>query len=449
MRRKIYDRLKKWKTDKCGKTALLIEGARRVGKSYIVEEFAKNEYDTYAMINFSHNAAKISRLFSDDTSDIPLLLQKLSDLCGVTFIPRKTLIIFDEVQMCPKARECIKFLVEDGRYDYIETGSLVSIHDNVKDIVIPSEEEKVKMYPMDFEEFCWAMGNETAIPSIRRHFKEKTPFGKDVHDTFLGLFRQYVVVGGMPKAVETYVKTKDFGLVEEEKRMILSLYAEDVGKRSDRFRRRTAALFNAVPSELSRHDKEFRITAADANGKSSNYDEPMYWLEDSMVVNICHNTDEPTRALGMNMKQNSVKIYMGDTGLLVTMAIGRSESAGHEVYRALLQDRLHLNEGMFMENAVAQMLRCNGHDLYFHSFYKKNGDGTTGSNRYEIDFLTADGKKVSPIEVKSGRSDVHASLDYIMKTQSKHLGQAYVLHTKDLKKEGNVLYLPIYMAICL
>lgn len=355
MKRKIYDRLVQWKNESMGKSALLIEGARRVGKSYIVEEFGKNEYDTYVLINFSNTSPGIKNLFINDVHDIPMLLQKLSNLTATRFIERGTLIIFDEVQKWPRAREAIKFLVEDGRYDYIETGSLISIHENVKNIVIPSEEEKIRMYPLDFEEFCWAIGDEVTIPAIRGHFESKTPLGEDVHSAFLDTFRRYMIVGGMPRAVLEYASTKDFQRVENVKRQIIELYREDIGERAKANRRKTAALYEAIPSELSKHDKAFRLSDIDKNGKFSNYEDPIYWLEDSMTVNICYNSTEPSIALGPNRDISTLKLYSGDTGLLVSLAIGTDESVEHEVYIDILQDRLRLNEGMFAENMVAQM----------------------------------------------------------------------------------------------
>ena len=449
MRRKIFDRLVQWKNESRGASALLIEGARRVGKSYIVEEFAKKEYDSYVLINFSNTSSKIKNLFVNDLHDIPMLLQKLSNLTFTRFFERRTLIIFDEVQKWPRAREAIKFLVADGRYDYIETGSLISIHENVKDIVIPSEEEKVKMYPMDFEEFCWALGDEVTIPTIREHFELKTPLGDDVHSSILDTFRKYIVIGGMPQVVKEYITTSDFSKVERIKKQILDLYKEDIGKRTRVNKRKTAALFESIPSELSKHNKVFKITDVDKNGKFANYEDPIHWLEDSMIANLCYNASAPNVALGLNKDLSTMKIYSGDTGLLVTLAIDMNVSTEHEIYIDILQDRLHINEGMFAENVVSQILRGRGHRLFFHAFYKEGGDGKSSKNRSEVDFMIRSGNRISVIEVKTGRSTLHSSLDHLMSKYTKHLGQCYVLHTKDLRKERNLLYLPIYMAICL
>lgn len=449
MKRKIYDQLVQWKKETNGKSALIIEGARRVGKSYIVEEFGKNEYKSYVLINFGKTTQRIKNLFINDVHDIPMLLQKLSNLTATRFVERDTLIIFDEVQKWPKAREAIKFLVEDGRYDYVETGSLISIHENVQNIVIPSEEEKISMYPMDFEEFCWAIGDEVTVPAIREHFASREPLGDDVHSAFMDTFRRYMIVGGMPMAVAEYASTKDFSKVERIKRQIINLYKEDIGKRAKANKRKTTALFEAIPAELSRHDKVFNLADIDSNGKFANYEDPVYWLEDSMIANTCYNSGEPSIALGLNRDMSTMKIYSGDTGLLVSMAIDSGISTEHEIYIDILQDRLHLNEGMFAENIVAQILRFNGHKLYFHAFYKKRPDKTISKNRSEVDFLIKQGRKISAIEVKTGRSTDHASLDYVIDKYSKQIGQCYVLHTKDLRKDGNLLYLPIYMAICL
>ena len=443
MKRKIYCRLLDWKGTRSGSTALLIEGARRVGKSFIVEEFGRNEYDSYMLINFGKVGKSVKSLF-DDLTDIPLLLQKLSAVMRIKLYERRSLIIFDEVQRFPRAREAVKFLVEDGRYDYIETGSLISIHENVKDIIIPSEEERISMYPMDFEEFCWALGDETTVPLIREHFEKKTALGYDLHRTAMEQFRKYMIVGGMPMAVKTYALTSDFGKAEEIKRMILALYREDISKKSAKNRLRTMKLFESIPSELSRHDKRVVLSEMEKNGRMVNYDEPLYWLEDSMIANACYNSTVPSVGLNLNTDLSSVKLYMGDTGLLVSLTINENEAIEHDVYNSILNDRMHINEGMFMENIVAQILRSNGHRLFFHAFYKDNE-----KNRYEVDFLIRHGRKIDPIEVKSSGYSSHSSLDYLMDKHSKTLGQPYILYSKDLKKEGNVMFIPLYMAICL
>ncbi|MBP5735483.1 MAG: ATP-binding protein [Candidatus Methanomethylophilaceae archaeon] len=443
MKRKIYSELLKWKEEN-GQTALLIEGARRVGKSFIVEEFGKNEYESYMLINFGKVGKAIREMF-DDLTDIPFLLQKLSAAMHVKLHERRSLIIFDEVQRFPRAREAIKFLVADGRYDYIETGSLISIHENVKDIIIPSEEKSIEMFPMDFEEFCWAMGDETTVPLIRECFEKQRALGEDLHKVILDRFRRYMLVGGMPMAVERYAETNDFDKVEEVKRLILNLYREDISKKSKKNKLRTRKLFDAIPSQLSKHDKRISPSEIDAKSRMSNYDEPIYWLEDSMIANTCYNSTVPNIGLNLNTDLSSVKVYMGDTGLLISLAIDENQSIESDIYHSILNDKLHLNEGMFMENIVAQALRANGHRLFFHSFYKKDND----KNRYEVDFLIRQGRKISPVEVKSSGYSTHTSLDCLMEKHSKTLGRPYILYTRDLKKEGNILFLPIYMAMCL
>ncbi len=443
MKRKIYDRLLKWKRESNGSTALLIEGARRVGKSYIVEEFARNEYESYVIVNFSEVGKDVKDLFNDLT-DIPYLTQTLANMMHAKLYERRSLVVFDEVQEFPRAREAIKFLVKDGKYDYIETGSLISIHNNVKDIVIPSEELTIQMFPMDFEEFCWAIGDEATVPAIRSYFENRKPLGNALHSSVMRQFRKYMLVGGMPQAVEAYAASENFADAEEAKRNILAIYRNDVAKKSGKNQNRTTLLFESIPSELGRHDKTLSAKDIDRKSEAEDYDEPIFWLKDSMIANVCYDTRVPAVGLNLNTNLRSLKVYMGDTGLLVSMAISENGTIEHEVYDALLRDKLHINEGMFTENIVAQMLRANGNNLFFHTFYK---DG--GKNRYEIDFLVRNGKKIDPIEVKSSDYTAHRSMDVLMERYSKTLGQPYIVYTKDLKKVGNTLFIPIYMAICL
>ena len=445
MKRKIYNQLLEWKNNRKGKTALLIEGARRTGKSYIVEEFAKKEYKSYILVNFGHMSKNVKSVFHNDLSDIPLFLQKLSLVTSTVLYERDSLIIFDEVQKYPEARESIKFLVEDGRYDYIETGSLISIHENVENIIIPSEEEKIQMFPMDFEEFCWALGDNTTVPYIRECFSARKPLGNEMHRVAMSLFRQYMVVGGMPRVVKTYAETKQFSQVEMQKKLIIDLYREDIGKKSNRNRRKVIALFDSLPSELSRHDKVFTLASVDQNAKTINYEDAFFWLEDSMIANICFNSTEPKVGLNLNTERTTLKCYMGDTGLLVNMAIGENNYIEDDIYKALLLDKLHINEGMFAENIVAQMLRANGHKLFFHSFYDKD----SSNNRQEIDFLIRDRKKISPIEVKSSDTSQHASLDKLIRKYHAYLGKKYIINTKDYQENDDIIFIPLYMTICL
>lgn len=444
MKRKIYQRLLEWKKNRKGTTALLIEGARRTGKSYIVEEFARKEYKSFILINFGHISRDVKSVFHNYLSDTQMFLQNLSVATRTRLYERESLIIFDEVQKYPAAREAVKFLVADGRYDYIETGSLISIHENTKDIVIPSEEEKIKMFPMDFEEFCWALGDEVTVPQIRKSFSEKKPLGQPLHRVAMALFRQYMIVGGMPKVVKTYAETKDYSQTELQKKLIIDLYREDIGKTSNKNRRKVTAMFNSIPSELSHHDKVFTLSSIDSNGKIANYEDAFFWLDESMIANICYNSTEPRIGLKLNSDRTTLKCYMGDTGLLVSMAIGDNDFIESDIYHALITDNLQINEGMIVENAVAQMLRANNHDLYFHSFYDKDK-----KNRYEVDFLIKEGKKISPIEVKSGSSSQHASLDRLIEKYHAYLGTKYIISAKDFKEQDGITFIPFYMAICL
>lgn len=441
MKRKIYDALLEWKEESKGSTAVMLEGARRVGKSYIVEEFARNEYGSHILIDFSNPDPKVINLFKNDIHDIRLFLDKLAYMVGVTLRERDSLIVFDEVQCYPPARQAIKHLVKDGRYDYIETGSLLSIKENVRGIVIPSEERRLRMYPMDFEEFCWAMGDEVTVPRIRRHFDERTPMGQDIHKATLQRFRTYMLVGGMPQAVLAYARDRDFGAAELAKRDIIDLYADDIRKKGIRAKR----FFRNIPSELNKHDKAFMLSTIDKGGSLGDYEELLDWFEDSMMVNICYNSTDPSIGVRMNCDSASFKCYMGDTGLLVTMALDTGIALEGDVYFSLLNDKLHINEGMFAENIVAQMLRAEGHDLFFYSFY----DRARSNNRYEVDYLIRQSGKVSPLEVKSSGTTMHASLDRLMAGHSKTLGQAYVICNRDLRKDGNILFIPIYMTFCL
>ena len=441
MKRKIYGALLEWKEKNNGRTALLVEGARGVGKTFTVREFAEKEYKSYIIIDFSENDERIIKIFENDVSNIQLLLQKLSFLCQTKLYERKSLIVFDNVQFCPKARQAIKHLVADGRYDYIETGLLISFEENTKDILIPSEETGIQMFPMDFEEFCWAVGDTITVPYIRSYFAEKEPMGEGIHDITMRRFCTYMLVGGMPQAVSAYAENRKFSDAEDAKRKILSQYAEEIHGKS----RKISSVYDNIPSQLNKHDKRFNLSSVSNNGRMSSFGKTISWLSESMIVNFSWNSVNPDRTLYADYDRRTMKCYMGDTGLLITAAIDSGEVKENEVYLSLLDGNLHINEGMFAENVTAQILRCNNHKLFFHSFY----DREQNNNKYEVDFLIRDRKKICPIEVKSSIASKHASLDRYMKKYSKTLGQAYVLCTGDLRKEGNILYLPIYMAICL
>lgn len=446
MKRKIYNELLEWKSTSNGRSALLVEGARRIGKSYIVEEFAKNEYASYLMINFRTASRDVKSWFDIYLEDIDKLLGNLQLHYGKRLNPRQSLIVFDEIQDCPRAREAIKYLVADGRFDYIETGSLVSIKKNVKDIQIPSEEYSISMYPMDFEEFLWAMGNDLLMPYLQGCFEKLQPVGQALHRKAMDLFRQYLVVGGMPQVVLSYVKTKDFAAVELVKRQILQLYRNDIQKYANNMEAKVTTIFDELPSQLQRHEKRFRLSAISPNARMREYEEAFFWLSDSGVVNCCYNTTEPSLGLSLNMERSTVKCYMGDTGLLISHAFDDKGKVPVEVYQKLILGKLETNEGMLTENIVAQMLKASGHRLFFYSRSDSNSE-----ERMEIDFLIRKSKvnnrhNISPIEVKSGRNYTLSSLKKCMAKYAPYLSTSYVLHTGDIKQEDGIVYLPLYMA---
>ena len=447
MKRKIYDRLLEWKAKSNGSTALLIDGARRVGKSYIVEEFAKNEYASYVLVDFSKAQTKLKRIFNEYLDDLDTFFLYFERITHSRLVKGNALVIFDEVQKFPRAREAIKHLVADGRYHYIETGSLISINKNVKDILIPSEEHRIPMYPMDFEEFLWAMGDTATMPLVRKRFADMKPLGVDVHRQIMDLFRQYMIVGGMPQAVAKFVTTRDLEAVDSVKRDILALYRADIQKYGGVLRHKALSVFNAIPSQLSRHEKRLMLSEVRAGGRMRDFEATFDWLESAMTINVCRRATEPNVGLELATDRQSVKCYMGDTGLLVSHAFGENELAAKDVHNRLLLGNIELNEGMIVENAVAQMIRVAGHALYFFS----DADRESARNRMEIDFLLARSRterrhNISPIEVKSGMRYSTVSLDKFRTKYKRFLDVPYVLHTKDLKVEDGVTYLPLYMA---
>ena len=465
LRRKAYDKLLKWKNESAGSSAILINGARRVGKSFLAEEFGKREYKDYVTINFTKLNPAVKAVFDGYDGDIDNFLQALSVAIGRVMPVRESLVIFDEVQLCPKARQMIKFLVEDGRYDYIETGSLLSIKANIKGIVIPSEEEDLNLYPLDFEEFLWAMGNETAIPYLRECLEDARPVGEELHRSLMGLFRKYMLVGGMPQAVKAFVESNSFEKAEAAKRKIIATYRKDITRYAEGYEQRVTGLFDSIPSELNRKERKFKITSLGKNAKNRDYEDSFLWLSDSMIVNPCVNATNPMVGLAMNSDLTTQKIYMGDTGLLVTQCLSDEELTSEEIYKSLLLGKLSINEGMFVENVVAQCFRANGRSLYFYSRPQKKkpkeGEGSEGEKQsdeaepdpdrdwdspIEIDFLIRRGRKICPVEVKSSDRVKHDSLDRFVRRFGKTLGQAYLLCTKDVRTDGDVLYLPLYMA---
>lgn len=450
MKRKIYENILKWKKESNGSTALLIEGARRVGKSYIAEKFAKENYKSFILIDFSKVADEVKRLFNDYLDNLDYLFTYLSQYYGIKLYERESLFIFDEIQFCPKARGAIKHLVADGRYDYIETGSLISIKKNVKDILIPSEEEKIKMYPFDFEEFLWAMGNDTLMDFIKECYEKKKPLGQALHRKAMDYFKEYMIVGGMPQAVEMYSKTRDFEKVDRIKRNILNLYREDIRKHSEELNLKVEQIFDTIPSQLQKHEKKFNISSLDENARYRNYEGAFYWLNDACLVNIAYNTTEPNIGLGQRMDTNSLKCYMFDTGLLLSMTFNEKNIVNEEIYKKILFDKLSFNEGMILENIVAQMLVSSGRKLYFFSRNEREDSSET----MEVDFLISADKITSrhniiPIEVKSGDRYTFASLKKLKNKYNDYLDKSIIIHTKDLKEDNDIIYIPIYMTALL
>lgn len=452
MKRKIYQKLLNWKKERKGDVALLIEGARRIGKSYIVEEFARNEYESYILVDFSKVNPQVIEFFNLYLDDLDTLFLNLELYFKQKLTPRqskddeaRSLIIFDEVQFCPRARASIKHLVADHRYDYIETGSLISIKKNVKDIMLPSEEHAVNMYPMDFEEFLWAIGDEMMMPYIRTRFEKQLPMGT-FHRRAMDYFRQYLIVGGMPQAVAKYVETRDFEKVDEVKRDILALYRNDIRKYADNQETKVTAIFEEIPGQLQKHEKKFRLTALQDDARMRDYSQAFFWLSDAKIINCCFNSTEPSIGLKLNEERTTLKCYMGDTGLLISHAFDERGIVSDELYQKLMFGKLEVNEGMLVENIVAQMLCASGHRLYFFS----NSSRTSADDRMEIDFLiakpvTTSRHNISPIEVKSGNRYTLASLKKCIAKYGNQLSTPYVLHDKDVKVEEEIVYLPLYM----
>ncbi len=442
LKRKIYDELVFWKKNSNGKSAMMIDGARRVGKSFIAEVFAKAEYRSYIMIDFGRVPKDVLDLFVNDTADFDLLFAKLAAYYSTTLYKRESLIIFDEVQQFPRARQLIKYLVADGRFDYLETGSLIRLKKNVQDIIIPSEEDHIEMFPLDFEEFLWAMGDETTYPLIRHCFENMIPLGNALHRKILNDFRQYILVGGMPQSVLAYIDGKDFAAADAAKRRILKLYREDVAKFAEGYEDKVFAVFDGIPGQLSKKEKKYKLSSLGKEARFRTYEDSFVWLNEAMIVNTCFNATEPHVGLALSAVNTSQKCYMADTGLLVTHAFQDGKYTDNELYRAILFDKLNINEGMLMENIVAQMLRLNRPRLYFYS----RSDNLHRENNMEIDFLITEDKKVAPVEVKSASYRSHSSLDKFRKRFSSFIGNSYILYTKDVMVKDGIIHLPLYMA---
>lgn len=433
-RRKLYNDMLRWKNERKGTTALLIKGARRVGKSTLAEEFAKNEYKTYILIDFAHISPKMAALF-DDMSDLNFFFMHLQLETGVTLYERESVIIFDEVQLQPKARQAIKYLVKDGRYDYIETGSLLSIKKNVQGIVIPSEETRVTLQPMDFEEFYWAVGNTTSYGILKQFFEQHHALNES-HRKVMRDLRLYMLVGGMPQAVDTYLNTNNLQAVDEKKREIIELYKDDFNKIDPTGR--ASQLFAAIPAQLNSNAGRYQIASVLENQDAQRVAEVVADMADSMTISLAYQANDPNVGLPMTKNLYRYKMYVADTGLFVTLAFHDKAFTENVIYSKLLSDKLDANLGYIYENLVAQMLRSAGHELFYHTFPAEN------NHNYEVDFLLSRGNKIVPIEVKSSGYKTHKSLDAFCEKHSSRIGDRILLYTKDYQKDGATICLPVY-----
>ncbi len=445
-KRKIYQKLKEWKENSKGTTSILVEGARRIGKSTVVEEFAEKEYDSYILIDFAKKDAAVERFFLEHMNDLDTLFMLLSTYYHVNLVRRHSVIVFDEVQAFPFARAATKYLVADGRYDYIATGSLISIRENVKDILIPSEEESIQMYPMDYGEFCEALGESQILEYIKYCYDRKIPLERGLHNKAMLLFRQYMLVGGMPQSVAAFVEDqKNFQRSDSLKRGILRIYHSDIMKIDRRYKTVVAGMFDEIPANLSKHEKRVTFRNLDTRGDSSDTQKALFWLREAMITNQCFRTSDPSAALALNADESFVKCYLSDTGLLFSQAFDENSLLKDDVYRQILNDRLSLNEGMFYENVVAQMLVAGGHKLYFYTQYNRE----KGRNDIEIDFIISNNNKLKyrmyPIEVKSGTNYSIVSLQRFMEKYRSRIGQAYVIHPRNFMIKDDIVYLPPYM----
>lgn len=440
-KRKIYNELLQWKRTDEGRTAVLIQGARRVGKSTIAEEFATNEYETHILVDFAACSTEIRDLFND-VSDLNRIFMRLQLEYAVELKERKSVIIFDEVQLAPKARQAIKYLVKDGRYDYIETGSLISIRKNVKDILIPSEEVKLHMFPMDYEEFRWALGDTTTIRLLQGCFHDKTSLGDATNRKLMRDFRLYMLVGGMPQAVVVYLETNNLEKVDSVKRSIITLYEDDFNKIDPTGN--ASKIFRQIPAQLTGNANRYLAWSATDGTRNSALAEILSEVRESMVVNMAYHANDPSAGMALHQDPNKYKMFAGDTGLFVTLAFWDSKFTDNTIYHKLLADKLSTDLGYVYENVVAQMLKASGHELYYYTF-----PTGSGKHNYEVDFLIADGDKVSPVEVKSSGYKAHTSLDAFCGKFSSRIRNKYLVYTKDMRKDGDVLYLPVYMTMFL
>jgi len=440
-KRKIYDKLLAWKKESKGKTALLIEGARRVGKSTIVQSFAENEYTSFIMIDFSYASTIIQDLFKD-LSDLDYFFLQLQLQYGVTLVERKSIIIFDEVQFNPLARQAIKLLVADGRYDYIETGSLISIRKNVKNILIPSEERKLQMHPMDFEEFLWATGDTNTPSLLKKMYDEKISIGDGQNRNMMRKFRLYMLVGGMPQAVKAYLESNNLEIVDQVKRDIINLHEDDFYKIDQKGK--ISSLYDAIPSQLNKHSSSYQISSVLPKDRKSTVEEEILELNSSKTVIGSYNVSDPNIGLSNVYNKDKFRLYLADTGLLITLMFKDKDFTDNIIYSKLLNNKLPVNLGIVYENVVAQILIANGNKLYYHTFSDK-----IQKRNYEVDFLLVKKDKICPIEVKSSSYKTHKSLDIFSEKYSRRIKEKIVIYTRDLIKQDNTLYIPIYLTMFL
>ena len=435
-KRKVYDRLLQWKRESNGTSALMVQGARRIGKSTIVEEFAKNEYSSYLIVDFNKASAAVRSLF-DDLMDLDFIFLQLQAIYNVVLVERQSVIIFDEVQRCPNARQAIKYLVQDGRYDYIETGSLISIKQNTKGITIPSEEERIDMYPMDFEEFRWALGDTASVPLIRTFYEKRKPLGA-AHRAKQRDLRLYMLVGGMPQAVNEYIDTNNLAKVDAVKRRIIKLYSDDFLKIDATGK--LSRLFMAIPSQLSKKSTRYYTNAVVGELEDDAEAEMIVSLEDSKAVLVSYHSDDPNVGMSLTQDMSRYKLFVADTGLFVTMVFWDKDFAENLIYQKLLADKLEANLGYVYENLVAQMLTAAGNKLFYYTFEKDE------KHSYEVDFLLSRGSKICPIEVKSSGYRTHASLDAFRAKYQARIKNSYLIYPKDFQVgDAELVYLPFYM----
>lgn len=436
-KRKIYDELLSWKQNQCDRYAVLVKGARRVGKSTIVEEFARNEFRSYILIDFAHTSEEIKALF-DDTYHLDFFFLQLQQMTHTRLYEHESVIIFDEVQLLPKARQAIKYLVADGRYKYIETGSLLTIRKNIKDILIPSEELKISMYPMDFEEFLWAIGDEVTADTIRALLQAKRPAGNSMHRSLMRLFRLYMLVGGMPQAVDTYIQKNNLQLVDETKRRIIELYEDDFFKIDESGL--ASEIYDSIPASLTSNASRYMYSNAKNDIRGTQIQKILPDLLSSYTVNIAYHSSDPGAGMSLSKNLDRYKLFTSDTGLFVTLVFKDKKYTENVIYNKLLSDKIEANLGYIYENIISQMLTAKGNQLFYYTMKSE-----TSNHLYEIDFLLPSGDKICPIEVKSGNYRNHRSLDVFCDKYSQRIKDKYVVHTKDYKWENGINYIPVYM----